>query len=154
MSGRQACVATQTGAYAIEEGGGGSKKGRRRGTGTGNTNIHIHPCTHTHIHTQVLGRHAFYLGHGDNNNGTLYLILEQCPTTHNLSCSNHCESPSRTRLVKSNVSIGSDPGHEKVNSACSFDLPFVFIAFSYKVWCIAVQNMNILWVDVNMLNVD
>lgn len=63
MSGRQACVATQTGAYAIEEGGGGSKKGRRRGTGTGNTNIHIHPCTHTHTHTHkyLEGTHSIWV---------------------------------------------------------------------------------------------
>jgi hypothetical protein len=48
------------------------------------------------------------------------------------------------------VAVGSDATEEEVNSAVGFDCCFVGYAFGFEIWCVAVQDVDVFWVDVDV----
>jgi len=48
------------------------------------------------------------------------------------------------------VSVFADASQEEVDAADSFDLGLVLDAFNLKIWGIAVEDMDVIWVDVDV----
>ncbi len=55
-----------------------------------------------------------------------------------------------TGLVERNVTIGSDTGHEKIDSAHSLDFGFVVIALGYEIRRVSVKNVDVLRLNIDV----
>jgi hypothetical protein len=56
----------------------------------------------------------------------------------------------RSRLVERNMSIRADSTQEKLNTARTLDLLLVRYALFFEVWCVAVEDVDVGWIDVDV----
>jgi len=52
--------------------------------------------------------------------------------------------------IESDVSVGSDSAKEQFDPASMLDLLLICDAFCFKIWCIAIQDVDVCGVDINM----
>ena len=52
--------------------------------------------------------------------------------------------------IEGNVAVRTYPAEEELDAACSFDLFFVGYAFCFEIWCVAVQNVDVCGVYVDV----
>jgi len=55
------------------------------------------------------------------------------------------------RLIEGNVSIWPNTSNKQPDAACVFDHLLVLLALSLQIFSVAVQNVSVLWVDVDVL---
>ena len=56
----------------------------------------------------------------------------------------------RTRLVESDMPVRTDTSQEQVHTTGSFHLCFVSGAFGFQIFCVSIQDVHILRLNVDM----
>lgn len=101
-------------------------------------------CVHDGLHTYGQG-HSWHLER---------VVVEEPRVVQNSIVCKGLDTSSagkgRAGLVESDVTIRADTSHEEVDSTNGLDLGFVLVAFRNQVWRVAVEDVDILRLDVDV----